>query len=60
MNFCFCGFIFILFLKILASKAEKTVDYAQSFEILEIETNLHLQKLNLEFKFWDENLRNRP
>ena len=27
MNFCSCGFIFILFLNILAAKAEKTVDH---------------------------------
>ena len=31
MNFCYCGFIFILFLNILAPKALKTVDHVLSF-----------------------------
>ena len=60
MNFCSCGFIFILFLHILASKAQKTVDHVPSFEIFEIETKLHLQGLNFKLEFWDENLQNRP
>ena len=60
MNFCSCGFIFILFLKILASKAQKTVDHMPSYDIFEIETKLHLQGLNFKLEFWDTNLRNRP
>ena len=60
INFCFCGFIFILFLKILASKARNTADHVPSFEILEIETKLHLQGLNFKLEFWDKNLQNRP
>ena len=60
MNFCPCGFIFVLFLKILASRAQKTVDHVPSFEIFEIETKLHLQGLNFKLEFWDENPQNRP
>ena len=31
MNFCSCGFIFIIFLNILALKAQKTEDHVQNF-----------------------------
>ena len=60
MSFCSCGFIFILLLKILASKAQKTVDHVPSFEIFKIETKLSLQALNFKLEFWDKNLQNRP
>ena len=60
MNFCACGFIFTLFLIILAPKAQKTVDHVLSFKIFEIETKLNLQGLNFKLEFWDENLQNRP
>ena len=42
MNFYSCGVIFMLFLKILASKAEKSMDHLPSFEIFRIEAKLHL------------------
>ena len=45
MNFCSCGFIFILFLEILTSKAQNNADYVPSVEIFEIETKLQLQGL---------------
>ena len=57
MNFCYCGFIFILFLKILASQAQNTKD---DVEIFEIEIKLHLWGLNFKLEFWDENLQNWP
>ena len=38
----FCGFFFILFLTILASKAQNTVDHSYSLEIFEIESKLQL------------------
>ena len=57
MIFCSCGFIFILFLKNLACKAQKAVDYVPSFEFFEIETKLHKHGLNFERKFWDKNLQ---
>ena len=60
MNFYFCGFIFILFLKILISKAQNNADYVPSVEIFEIEIKLHLQGLNFKLEFWDKNLQNRP
>ena len=60
MNFYFCGFIFILFLKILASKAQNNADHVSSVEIFEIETKLQLQGLNFKLEFWDKNLQNRP
>ena len=60
MNFCSYDFIFILFLNILASKAQKTVNHVPSFEIFEIETKLQLQDLNFKLEFWDKNLQNRP
>ena len=60
MNFYSFGFNFIPFIKVLAFKAEKTVDNVSSFEILEIETKLHLQGRNSELEFWDEILQNRP
>ena len=60
MNFGSRGFIFILFLKILASKAQKSVDHVPSFKVFEIETKFHLQGLNLELEFWDEILQNWP
>ena len=50
MNFYFCGLIFILFLKILAPKGQKSVDHLPSFEIFEIKTKLHL--LRLKFLAW--------
>ena len=60
VNFCPCGFIFILFVKIIASKAQKLVDDVPSFEIFEIETKLHLQGLNFKLEFWDKNFQNWP
>ena len=60
MNFCSCGFIFILFLKILTSKAQNAADHVPSVEIFEIETKFHLQGLNFKLEFWDENLQNWP
>ena len=42
MNFCSCGFIFILFLNILAPKAQKTVNHVLSFSTSQIETKLNL------------------
>ena len=60
MNFCSCGFIFILFPKILTSKAQNTADHVPSVKIFEIETKLHLQGLNLKLEFWDKNLQNWP
>ena len=59
MNFGVCGFIFILFLKILASKAQNTADHVPSFEIFEIETKLQLQELKFKLEFWDKNFYNR-
>ena len=60
MHLCSCGFIFILFLNILAPKAQKTVDHVPNFEIFYIETKLNLQELNFKLEFWDENLQNWP
>ena len=60
MNFCFCGFVFIIFLKILASKALNTADHVPSVEIFEIETKLQLQELKFKLEFWDKTLQNRP
>ena len=60
MNFCYCGFIFILFLKILASQAQNTKDDVPNVEIFEIEIKLHLWGLNFKLEFWDENVPNRP
>ena len=60
MNFCSYDFIFILFLNILVSKVQKTMNHEPSFEFFEIETKLHLQGLNFKLEFWDENLQNRP
>ena len=48
------------FCKILASRAQKTVDVVPSFEIFQIETKLQLQGLNFKLEFWDKNLQNRP
>ena len=47
------------FSKILASKAQKAVDYVPSCEIFEIDTKLQLQGLNFELQFWDDNLQNQ-
>ena len=60
MNFCSFGFIFILFLRILASKAHNTVDHVPNLKMFEFETKLHLQGLNFKLEFWDKNLQNRP
>ena len=60
MSFSSYGFIFILFLRILVSKAQKTVDHETSFEIFSIEIELHLQGLNFDLEFQDKNLQNRP
>ena len=42
INLYFSGLIFILYLKILAFKAQKTVDHLPSFEVSEIEAKLQL------------------
>ena len=42
INFYSYGLIFILFLKILASRAQKSVDHLPSFKIFEIEAKLPL------------------
>ena len=42
MNFYSCGLIFILFLKILVSKAQKSMDHLPIFKIFEIKAKLHL------------------
>ena len=47
-------------LKLLAFKAQKTVDYVPNLEIFEIGTKLHWQELNFKLEFWDEILQNRP
>ena len=60
MDFCSCSFNLIVFLKILASKAQKPLDHVLSFEIFEIETKLYLQGLNFKVEFWDKNLQNQP
>ena len=60
MNFCSCDFIFIIFLKNVASKAQKIVDHVSNFEIFEIEIKLHLLGINFDIDFWDEKFQNRP
>ena len=60
MDFCSYDFIFILFLKSLATKAQKPVDHVPSYEFFKIETKLHLQGPNFQLEFWDDNLENRP
>ena len=42
LNFHYCACIFMLFLKIFAPKAQKSVDYIPGFKIFEIEAKLHL------------------
>ena len=51
MKFCSYDFIFIRFLNILASKAQKTMKYVPSFEFIEIETKLHSQGLDFKLEF---------
>ena len=54
MNFCSCGFIFILFLNILAPKVQKTVDYLPSFEIFAVGAIIQLEWLNFKLIFGQE------
>ena len=60
MNFYSYGLIFVLFLKILAFNAQKSMDHLPYFEIFEIEAKLHLQGLNFKLDFWDKNFQIRP
>ena len=56
MNFCSIGFIFIPFQKMIASKAQKTVDHVLSSKIFEIGKKGRI----FEFVFGDENLKTPP
>jgi len=42
LNFHYCGCIFMLYLKIIASKAQKPVDSLPGFKFFEIYAKLHL------------------
>ena len=58
MNFYSRVFIFTLFVKIFAFKAQKNVNYFPNFEIFEIEAKLRLWGLNFKLEFWDNNFQN--